>query len=387
MAGGGVAGVAASLAAARRGYSVTLIESEKDLGGTATLGMTGTICGLYANGGEQAGPLLNRGIIEEVVNGLQNLAHGTQPLKMGRVFVLPYEAADLQALLESLCDAEPGIHRCMSTRVHAVTTSNSMVRKVVARGPDWEQSFNPKVLIDATGAGEVAALSGADFELTPLAGRQLSGIIVCIDHVGQDDALGIKVPFLIAKGIAAGVLPDLFRFTVFTRRSAPGAGLLKINMPDSRTLESGEIVLIATQLVEFLAKELSAFASSVITAIPKRSFSREGRRITGSYRLTAEDILSCRKFPDAVAKGAWPMEIWDPAKGATYSYPQDGDYYEIPFRCIEVKGFSNLLTSGRCISVTHEALGSTRVIGCCIPLGEQAGIAAAKYASTGNFCC
>jgi hypothetical protein len=107
--------------------------------------------------------------------------------------------------------------------------------------------------------------------------------------------------------------------------------------------------------------------------------------VLGDYVLTKEDVLSARKFPDGGVKNAWPVELWDRAKGTVYRYVPRGEYYEIPFRCQTVKGVPNLLTAGRCISVTHEALGSTRVMGTCMALGEQAGKAAAYYVKHGNF--
>jgi hypothetical protein len=86
-----------------------------------------------------------------------------------------------------------------------------------------------------------------------------------------------------------------------------------------------------------------------------------------------------------MAKNAWPIELWDREKGTVYRYVPPGDHYEIPFRCMTVKGFSNLLTAGRCISVTHEALGSTRVMGTCMALGDIAGQAAAGLVRTGKY--
>jgi hypothetical protein len=101
--------------------------------------------------------------------------------------------------------------------------------------------------------------------------------------------------------------------------------------------------------------------------------------------LTEEDVLTARKFPDAIVRNAWPVELWDRSKGTLYRYVPRGDYYEIPFRCITVKGISNLLTAGRCISVSHAALGSTRVMGTCMALGDQAGRAAAYYVRNGEY--
>ena len=116
-----------------------------------------------------------------------------------------------------------------------------------------------------------------------------------------------------------------------------------------------------------------------------RVLDREGRRIRGEYTLTKEDVLSAAKFPDGVVRNAWPIELWDRSKGTVYKYVPAGDYYEIPFRCLMVRDVPNLLTAGRCISVTREALGSTRVMGTCMALGEAAGKAAAYWVKNGKY--
>jgi hypothetical protein len=112
---------------------------------------------------------------------------------------------------------------------------------------------------------------------------------------------------------------------------------------------------------------------------------REGRRVRGEYTLTKDDVLLARKFSDGIVKNAWPIELWDRLKGTVYKYVPRGDYYEIPLRCLMVRNIANLLTAGRCISVTHEALGSTRVMGACMALGDQAGKAAAYRVKNGKY--
>lgn len=383
MAGAGVAGVAAAIAAARRGCRVVLLEKERDLGGTATHGLLGTICGLYRNGGAEAGATLNGGITGEIMAALAARAPESIPRKVGKVFVFPYDAIDLQQTLAELCAQEPNLTVCSATAVVAALADNGRVQQVVARQEVAEQIFRPRVVVDASGDGELAALAGAEFELSASGERQLAGLTVVLDGVAADDALGIKTPLLVTRGIAAGTLPATLRFTTFSRGLRPAEGRLKINLPETTLITAAEINSLAGQLTAYLARELPAFTSAVITAIPDRIFPREGRRIRGDYLLTAADILACRKFSDGVVKGAWPMELWTPNRGVSYRYPADGDYYEIPLRCLKVAGFSNLFTAGRCISVSREALGSTRVIGCCIPLGEQAGLAAAKLCSEG----
>jgi len=100
--------------------------------------------------------------------------------------------------------------------------------------------------------------------------------------------------------------------------------------------------------------------------------------VIGRYELTREDVLSGRKFEDAVARGSWPIELWKEGRpGATYEYLEDGQSYDIPLRCLQAQDLGNLFVAGRCLSASHEALGSARVIGTCLATGEAAGRAAA----------
>jgi hypothetical protein len=108
-----------------------------------------------------------------------------------------------------------------------------------------------------------------------------------------------------------------------------------------------------------------------------RVLDREGPRVRGGYALTADDVLRARKFRDGVVKNAWPIELWDQTKGPQLEYLEPGEHYEVPLRCLEPEGLENCWSAGRCISATREALGSTRVAGTCISLGDQAGRAAA----------
>jgi len=111
---------------------------------------------------------------------------------------------------------------------------------------------------------------------------------------------------------------------------------------------------------------------------------REGLRVSGEYTLKTTDVIKGRKFSDGVVKNAWPIEFWDQKKGPQYQYLKSGEYYQIPIRCLKAKDILNLYCAGRCISVSQEALGSTRVMGTCMSLGEEAGFAAAKSIGYGN---
>jgi hypothetical protein len=253
--------------------------------------------------------------------------------------------------------------------------------------PDGTQNIAAGMVIDCTGNGDVAALAGAEFELSPLEERQLAGFSIRVSGLeNHDDTLAIKVPYYCAQAVERNILPPFMKFTMFSFGDNPDECFIKMSMEEEDSPDRDERALTDAQaLIAYLAQVLPSFRQAIITGTSQKVMDREGRRIIGDYLLTEDDILASRKFPDAIARNAWPIELWDRAKGTLYKYLPRGEYYEIPFRCITVKGMPNLLTAGRCISVSHTALGSTRVIGTCMALGEQAGLAGACFVRNGKY--
>ena len=122
-----------------------------------------------------------------------------------------------------------------------------------------------------------------------------------------------------------------------------------------------------------------SWRNSSIAEMSPHVVDREGPRLCGEYTLTDDDVLNARRFPDGTVRNAWPIEFWDQEKGPSYRYLSPGEYHEIPLRCLKAQDISNCWCAGRCISATREALASTRVIGTCIALGEEAGREAAQH--------
>lgn len=376
VVGGGVAGAAAAIAAARAGVETVLLEREAVLGGIGQLGLFRRICGLYRNGGATPGAPLNAGFPMELVARLRTL-----PERVGRVWLQPLGDSDCDRLLTAFCAGEPRLTVLRRHTAAAVTVSGASVQSVTARGPDGPVIFAPVVVVDASGDGGVAVMAGAEYELAPPGERQLGGFTVRFAGLaGSLGDLALQVPFACARGVAEGVLPPLLRFTTFVPGDGGDDGDCKLN-----ALDDADPEVLAQLLGDYLAETLPAFRRATITARSPRVLAREGRRLAGDYRLTADDILAARKFPDGVVRNAWPMESWERERGTVYRYGPDGDCYEIPLRCLTVRGFANLLCAGRNISVSREALASTRVMGCCLALGAQAGRMAAHRAAHGCY--
>ncbi|HUJ19824.1 MAG TPA: FAD-dependent oxidoreductase [Nitrospirota bacterium] len=386
VAGGGVAGVAAAISAARKGCRVILVERSGRLGGTGTHGMLRTICGLYAGGSSEPGETLNPGVTREIAAALLKKSPRRTVQKAGKVFVLPYESADLEQVLGELCRNEQGIEVIRESVAIAVTADCGTIDGILVDQKGMHVTLRTSAVIDCTGSGEIGFLAGAEFDCAPPNEIQMAGYTVRVSGLqGQDQALSIKVPFVLAQAVEHGQLSSSMRFTAFHPGDAPEEGYLKFSTeeqehPDRETRVRGEV----SRAMAILAARLPSFREAVIREA-SGVLDREGRRIRGEYVLSEEDVLSAKKFSDGVVKNSWPIELWDRTKGPVYRYVPQNDYYEIPFRCLKVKGFHNLLTAGRCISVSHQALGSVRVMGACIALGEAAGRAAAELVRSGQY--
>jgi FAD-dependent oxidoreductase family protein len=133
----------------------------------------------------------------------------------------------------------------------------------------------------------------------------------------------------------------------------------------------------------FLKAHMPGFAEAFFADTPTQLGVRETRRGTGDYVLTGEDVLGAARFDDAISCGAWPQEFHVEGKGTEWRWLEAGAYYQVPYRALVAAGVDNLLLAGRCISATHEALASTRVIAPSMAQGEAAGVAAALAAQKG----
>ena len=134
----------------------------------------------------------------------------------------------------------------------------------------------------------------------------------------------------------------------------------------------------AFELFEFLKENFDVFKNAQMLMTASEVGVRESRMIEGDYILTQEDLVSCRKFDDSIAVGNYDIDIHNPeGSGTSHYFFKPGEYYTIPYRCLIPKNTENLLVAGRCISSTHEAQASYRIMPICCTLGQAAGTAAA----------
>jgi hypothetical protein len=411
VVGGGSAGVAAAVAAARGGAHTLLLERYGLLGGMATTGMVGTICGLYstsaasapsATGAEAKPELLNEGLCAEIAERVAGLPGSEPPLRRGRTVVLPYVPHELAALADELTAAEPAL----DVRLHAYVTGVAVgggngagavgnvegVRLATWEGPD---EVACGALVDASGDAIAALAAGAPTETPEPSARQLCSLVFVWQGVAAETlrgAAGLALLRRIAAAEAAGDVPAGTSDLGWRPSPRLGEVMVKLALGCLDVDASGGDWLTAAErtgrrrvraLTDFLRRTEPAFAGAFVSHVAPQVGVRETRRIIGRYRLTREDVLSGRRFDDAIARAAWPIELWrEGSPGAQYEYLPDGAWYEIPLRSLQATGIGRLLAAGRCISGTSDALGSARVIGTCLATGEAAGRAAARMAAS-----
>jgi hypothetical protein len=414
VVGGGNAGCAAALAAARNGARVLLAERYGFLGGTATASMVGPWMTFHSGDDRIVG-----GIAQEIVERL--VARGGSP---GHV----HDASDY---VPTITPFDPEIHKALlfemmresgvGLLLHAwfldalVERAGDVSRVAGARVATVGgiRELRAKRTIDATADAYVAASAGVPTQQGDARGRvQPASLMFRLSHVDfaalshyvrqhpdqmrsslktherTPDALtavaGLYELWDAARERGAVTVPrELVSFF-----ATPYADEVTVNMtrvvdidpldPDDLTRAEVESRAQVMQLLDFFRKDVPGFANARIAATATQIGVRESRRIAGEYTLTADDVLTARAFDDAVARSAYPIDIHNPAgSGTTTRRLPPGASYEIPYRCLVPKNAEDLLVAGRCISTTHEALASTRLTPTVMTLGQAAGTAAA----------
>jgi FAD-dependent oxidoreductase family protein len=393
VVGGGAAGLAAAVAAAGAGARTALVERYGFLGGMATAGMVSTICGLYHTTSSGIPELLNEGFAETFARRLSGMPGCEKPVRRGKTFVLPYTPFAFACL----CDELTGDAARLDVYLHAylVGVDTAGARIEALRVQTWERTLElgAGAVVDATGDAMVAHHAGAATEAAPPPERQLPSLVLVLQGV-DGEALGSGPRIGLLRTLVAaerdGLLPAGAANLQIGMSPQPGEVVLKLALGGIEGVRSDRRDLLtaaeqegrrrALAVTEFL-KTLPPFARAFVSHAAPQVGVRESRRVIGRYRLTREDVLGGRRFDDGVARASWPIELWEEGRlGATYEYLEDGQTYDIPLRSLRARDLDNLFVAGRCMSATHEALGSARVIGTCLAAGEAVGRAAAEHA-------
>jgi ribulose 1,5-bisphosphate synthetase/thiazole synthase len=417
IAGGGVAGVAAACSAARLGARTILVERYGFLGGMATAALVNPFMSHRTSTWQS----LIGGFFDELRSRLAD---------MNGIVENSFDAETLKYVAQEML-LESGAQLLLHTWVTGVRKSGDTITGLILQTKSGPEELLARVFVDTTGDGDVAAFAGAQFQKGSAESGFPQAMTLKFDVGGVDlrAALewvranpdqfrfpkldsGDSIDAMLAGVVSVAGYYDLVKeakakgdlsipgdLVFFISRPRPGEVVVNtthIGMVDGSRSEDLTVAEIEGRrqmmsLMSFLRGYVPGFASCYLVRSGAQVGVRETRRIMGEYVFSAEDIEAARKFPDAIARLAYPVDVHSP-KGEGYTReeetrrtiaPPPGDWYEIPYRCLLPLGLDNLLIAGKCVSSTHEGHGAIRVMPCCMAMGQAAGTAAAMSAQLG----
>lgn len=390
VAGGGFAGAAAAIAAAREGLSVMIFDRNNCFGGAASECLVNPFMYYWTNMSDENKTRVNlcRGIFEEIVNNLKKIGGMPDDCSFNEEY--------LKLVLNRMILAE-NITVLFNSYLSGVKTENGYVRGVILSNKSGNEVYYADYFIDATGDGDLAAMCGCPYSI----GRPEDGLCqpmtLCF-RVGNVDIEKFKsekeeINRLYSeyqkKGLIKNTRENVLTFFV------PAYGVVHFNSTrivkkspvNAKEITEAEIEAREQvfELFNFIKDNFSSFKNAQLLTTAIRTGVRESRMITGRYVLNQDDLISCRKFDDAIAVGNYDIDIHNPSgSGTSHYYFGEEEYYSIPYRCITPLTTKNLLVAGRCISSTHEAQASYRIMPICCCLGQAAGTAAAAAKEQGS---
>lgn len=378
VCGGGYSGMGAALSAARQGLRVALIQDRPVLGGNGSSEIQ-----VWAKGGTRRGLFPRLGeIVEEFADQASNSPGA------------PEEFGD--AKKEAIIRAEPNIALFLNSYVLEAELEPGrpdQIRSVLVLDTRTgaEQRFRGRFFVDATGHGSVGALAGARYSLLEEGHLGMSNMWKWEERPEPADwpatpwALPLELGDFPATKKADGSLA--FHKGEWFWES----GFAKHPLHDLELIRDWNLraVFGAFSAMKH-GPERSQYARAQLLWVAAIGGNRESRLLTGDVVLTREDIEKQRPFPDGCVPTTWDIDLHYPKEQYAKKFPDNPfisraefgsgvdkrDGYPIPYRCFYSTNVQNLFMAGRCISVTHGALGTVRVMRTCGMMGEVVGKAA-----------
>jgi len=388
VVGGGSAGMAAAVTAARLGVRTLLVEDFPFLGGMSTGGCVGTFCGFYYR--EPAGDLVRLvgGFAAEVMDRLAAGGGCYGPVPFKTTAAVPYVPWALKRLYDVLAGSTPNLRVLLHARVVRALLAGSEVAAVEVATRSGPVAVRAAHFVDASGDGALAAAAGAPLERGEH--LQYPSTMFHMQRVDLERALPAiaELGELLERHYETAGLPRRSGNVIPSGR--PGEVLVAMSRValDGRAPDTSDPDALtraemlgreqAERCAAFLCRHVPGFEEAFLADAAPRLGVRETRRLRGRYALTEADVLGGRRFDDGICRGAWPIEIHADDGRTEWRFLEDGRWYEVPYRClVPAAGPSNLLVAGRCLSATREGFASARVIGQCMGTGQAAAAAVA----------
>ncbi len=413
VVGGGPAGIGAAIGAADAGARVVLAERYGFLGGNATAALVMPLMSFHTQRPQPEkkgattllptdhgpGEAVVAGVLSKLLERLVKVGGAIAP-SLATGYVVPFDPEWFKLVAVDLLD-EAGVQLLFHALASSVLGAHP-VEGVVFETKSGPIAVRAKVTVDCTGDADVAVQAGAPFEIGRADGLVQPMTLMFRMAEFQRAAFENYVKEHPKQWRGVHGLWDLVR-------KATEAGELKLPREDIlffATPHEGEVSVNSTrvtrvqgtnvwdlsyaewasrnqmrQIAAFLRRYVPGFEKSYVMQSGINVGVRETRRIVGDYQLNVDDVLGARKFDDAIARGAYPVDIHNPkGLGTVLKRLPPGEAYDIPLRCLMPQNAEGVIVAGRCLSGTHEAHSSYRVMPIVMATGQAAGVTAALAA-------
>lgn len=392
VAGGGPAGVASAVAAARNGAKVFLAEKSQCFGGMGTIAKVPAFM-RFSDGVNFLAGGIGREIFDSVYGKdapFETIEFSIDTEKLKRVY--------------DRIITESGAGFSFESDLIAVEGEEGRLRYAVIKGKEKLFAIEAKIFIDATGDGTVACWAGADSEKGDENGAMMPGTL-CTQWANIDWSRAVVE---LGKDPDNRMLEQAFKDNVFTIKDKALSGMWKhgggigggnighvfgVDGTDERSITAG-IIDARRRMPEYQRyynEYLPGYEKAKITATADILGIRETRRIVCEYNMTLDDYFKQADFEDEIGRYCYPVDIHASAPDEISKYPdiyengyEKGKSYGIPFRSLLPKKTENIIVAGRCIGAEREMMGSVRVMPACYITGQAAGTAAAMSALSGT---
>ena len=395
VVGAGSAGATAAIAAARSGASVLLVEKLPFLGGNSTA-VLDTFYGFFTPGTRSLKVV--GGVADDVVAALHALGPVVErPNTYGAGTGVTYHPDHLKVAWEHLAE-DAGVRVLLHAFLQGAVVRDGRVEELLVATKAGLARVAGRVFVDASGDADLCFHAGFGFEtageLDPAQTLTTTFKLVNVDlaarrGIGRED-LHRRMAQAAADGYdlprregsdhitpVPGMTATVMTRVESTRRDAVTGALTTATEPWFLTQAEIAGRRQALEYTRFLVDRVPGYAGAALGGLSTQIGVRETRRVYGDARLTREDVLGARRFPDEIGLCGAPIEDHHAAADTAWAYLPDGEVVGIPYRTLLVRDAANVLVAGRCFSATHDAHASVRSMAQCMAMGQAVGTAAA----------